>query len=279
MAADKTVLFVAELAWVSLVALPPQPVSSARDLTALLVLALPRALSLYDLGLGELVNLVEIDLIPRLLVPSVFKPAVARVLSSDSKIMPAQIFLLVLKEKKCVVAQGHFMMWSGDDWLKKFSGQTLEENKEEGGSDGAFQSGNPGVGDPAAKKASSNPQVYMDIKIGNKPAGCIQMLLRSDIVPITADIAVAGTSSTILNRSGLLSMVSSGPNTNSSRFVLTCDKTDWVDGKHIVFGEVTEGLDVLQQIEMGAHLGPGTQGSKDRKPKQKVITANCGEYV
>ena len=52
-------------------------------------------------------------------------------------------------------------------------------------------------------------------------------------------------------------MVSSGPNTNSSRFVLTCDKTDWVDGKHIVFGEVTEGLDVLQQIEMGAHLGPG----------------------
>ncbi|XP_047725326.1 peptidyl-prolyl cis-trans isomerase E-like [Prionailurus viverrinus] len=153
MAADKTVLFVAELAWVSLVALPPQPVSSARDLTAVLVLALPRALSLYDLGLGEL-------------------------------------------------------------------------------------------GDPAAKKASSNPQVYMDIKIGNKPAGCIQMLLRSDIVPITA---------------GLLSMVSSGPNTNSSRFVLTCDKTDWVDGKHIVFGEVTEGLDVLQQIEMGAHLGPGSK--------------------
>ncbi|XP_045338228.1 uncharacterized protein LOC123599850 isoform X2 [Leopardus geoffroyi] len=58
MAAIKTVLFVAELAWVSLVALPPQPVSSARDLTALLVLALPRALSLYDLGLGELVQML-----------------------------------------------------------------------------------------------------------------------------------------------------------------------------------------------------------------------------
>ena len=41
-------------------------------------------------------------------------------------------------------------------------------------------------GDPAAKKASSNPQVYMDIEIGNKPTGCIQMLLRSDIVPMTA---------------------------------------------------------------------------------------------
>lgn len=66
MAAIKTVLFVAELAWVSLVALPPQPVSSARDLTALLVLALPRALSLYDLGLGELVRsvIVTSDRIP-----------------------------------------------------------------------------------------------------------------------------------------------------------------------------------------------------------------------
>ena len=41
-------------------------------------------------------------------------------------------------------------------------------------------------GEPAAKKARSNPQVYMDIKIGNKPAGRIQMLLRSDVVPMTA---------------------------------------------------------------------------------------------
>ncbi|XP_040475244.1 peptidyl-prolyl cis-trans isomerase E-like [Ursus maritimus] len=41
-------------------------------------------------------------------------------------------------------------------------------------------------GEPAAKKARSNPQVYMDIKIGNKPAGRIQMLLRPDVVPMTA---------------------------------------------------------------------------------------------
>ncbi|XP_070116458.1 peptidyl-prolyl cis-trans isomerase E isoform X3 [Equus caballus] len=70
---------------------------------------------------------------------------------------------------------------------------------------------------------------------------------------------------------GLLSMANSGPNTNGSQFFLTCDKTDWLDGKHVVFGEVTEGLDVLQQIE--------AQGSKDGKPKQKVIIADCGEYV
>ncbi|XP_077608077.1 peptidyl-prolyl cis-trans isomerase E-like isoform X2 [Crocuta crocuta] len=96
----------------------------------------------------------------------------------------------------------------------------------------------------------------MDIKIGNKPAGRLQMLLRSDVVPMTA---------------GLLSMANSGPSTNGSQFFLTCDKTDWLDGKHVVFGEVTDGLDVLRQIE--------AQGSKDGKPKQKVIIADCGEYV
>ncbi|KAB1268205.1 Peptidyl-prolyl cis-trans isomerase E [Camelus dromedarius] len=70
---------------------------------------------------------------------------------------------------------------------------------------------------------------------------------------------------------GLLSMANSGPDTNSSLFFLTCGKTDWLDGKHVVFGEVTEGLDVLRQIE--------AQGSKDWKPKQKVIISDCGEYV
>ena len=76
-------------------------------------------------------------------------------------------------------------VWSEDGWLKKFSGKTLEENKEEEGTEP------PKVetqdGEPAVKKAWSNPQVYMDIKTENKPAGCIQMLLDSGVVPMTAE--------------------------------------------------------------------------------------------
>ncbi|XP_053431603.1 polyadenylate-binding protein 4 isoform X8 [Nycticebus coucang] len=49
---------------------------------------------------------------------------------------------------------------------------------------------------------------------------------------------------------GQLSMANSGPNITGSQFFPMCDKTDWLDGKHVVFGEITEGLDVLRQIEI-----------------------------
>ncbi|VDB98157.1 unnamed protein product [Peniophora sp. CBMAI 1063] len=172
--------------------------------------------------------------------------------------------------------------------------------------------------------STQRPIVFMDINIGETPAGRLKMELFSDIVPKTAEnfrqlctgeyrvnlkpqgyknatfhsdttvpnfmcqggdfIKGDGTGSFSIygdkfpdenfiekhTGPGLLSMANSGPNTNGCQFFITTDKCDFLDGKHVVFGKVIDGMLTLRKIENVA------TGANNR-PKLAVKIVECGE--
>merc|ERR1719199_306092 len=68
---------------------------------------------------------------------------------------------------------------------------------------------------------------------------------------------------------GTLSMANAGPNTNGSQFFICTVKTSWLDGRHVVFGRVTKGMDVVRAIER--------VGSQSGKTSKEVTIADSGE--
>ncbi len=167
------------------------------------------------------------------------------------------------------------------------------------------------------------PKVFFEMMIDGEAAGRIEMVLRADVVPKTAEnfralctgekgvgtlgkkLSYKGTSfhriipgfmcqggdftkhngtggesiyggkfpdeNFELDHTGVgvLSMANAGPNTNGSQFFLCTAKTDWLDGKHVVFGKVTKGLDLVKRME--------ATGTKSGTPTAQVKVIDCGE--
>merc|ERR1712039_849897 len=67
---------------------------------------------------------------------------------------------------------------------------------------------------------------------------------------------------------GILSMANAGPNSTGSQFFITTVKTQWLDGRHVVFGKIVEGMDIVTQVE--------AVGSSSGTPSKVVIINDSG---
>ncbi|KAH9361651.1 hypothetical protein HPB48_005196 [Haemaphysalis longicornis] len=150
----------------------------------------------------------------------------------------------------------------------------------------------------------ANPRVIFDVEANGVSLGRIVMELRADVVPKTAEnfrgLCTGEKGGDFTNHNdtggkniygntfedenfrlqhtgtGILSTANFGANTNGSQFFITRATASWMDGAHVVFGRVIEGMDVVKKVEAFS-VAAVTASLSTKEPRKVVVIRDCGQ--